>query len=534
MFIPLTKGSNKAICASYAATAAYGVAVVAAVRHYVPIWDGWAFYRECFMNAANTGDCSCYGHTAFLPTAVYGVVAYLFPYNFTAFALFNLALGLAAAYVLGRGMAAFFPPRPWLAHLGASLLVLNPVMLAQSIQPSLDYMLAVLMAFLVAAFLSGDLIVATLIGLLMTSTKDPGIMFYGVLLIGYMLVTLTGIWRAGGFQRVATFAMKHSYAALPLLAFILYSQFLGLHAGSFGRQSISLREVVEKLMVVFPNEDLLFAQAASLFVMNFNWLLTSGIVAAIAAMIWRPVWFIPEARSWLVVIGLALALGIFFHTRVLLWNNPRYVLPLFVLLLSAAILGLSRLAARKSGLATVAALSIVPLLVASHWYTIDPLSKRVFGTFRFGEHTMLASGGFRELPIHGRHHYIGRDQLVYNLQFMKFAELAEAAVRDFGLDAHYITGPNFTGWQDFQGYDPATLRRSMRPDARQIDFSTSNHSAPGSQDTGQGEFVYLEFPNVLNEGSLETFKSRYELAGERILASGEYWIRAYEFGAAKR
>ncbi|MEX2316621.1 MAG: hypothetical protein WD669_05680 [Pirellulales bacterium] len=533
---PSRCGTNdrRVIWSYYLALAFYASVVIVSLRNYVPIWDGWAFYHDCFMNAANTGDCSCLGHVAFLPTALYGAVAYVFPYNFTAFAFVNLTMGLVACYALGRSLSHLFPSRPWLSHVASSLLLLNPVMFAQVIQPSLDYPLAVLTALVVAAFLAGDLLIATLIGLLMTSTKEPGIMIYGVFLIAFMLVTLWERARTRDFKDAARYAVKHSYTILPLLGFVLYSIFLGLHGGSFGKQSLSLEDVAEKLLVLFPDPDLLLAQMASLFVLNFSWLLTAAFVASIAALIIRPGWLSPPARQWLVVVSASLAAGCYLHTRVLLWNNPRYVLPLFVFLLTGFVVAVSQLHARFPRLAAAAVIACLPLFIASQFFTIDPLSKRTFRTFDFGQHEMLSMGGFRRLPLNWRHAYYGRDQQVYNLQFVKFSELAEQAVREFGLDAHYVTGPVFTGWTDFQNYDEHSLRRSMRPDARKIDFFPIEQASDDYRNgKRQGGFVFLAFPNVINDDTLHVLRKRYESLSERTVSCGGYSIQAYEFGSPK-
>jgi hypothetical protein len=525
-------GNRRVIALIYLGLALYGAGVIAWLRNYVPIWDGWAFYHDCFMNAANTGDCGCYGHVAFLPTAFYGAVAYVFPYNFTAFALINLLLGLAACYALGRALSRFFPQRPWLSHVACSMLLLNPVMFAQVIQPSLDYPLAVLTAFLAAAFVADDWLIAALIGLLMTATKEPGIMIYGVLLIATMLVTFWERARTDGARQAWLFAVRHSYTLLPLAAFVLYSVFLGLHGSSFGQQSLSLGDVSKKLLVLFPNADLLLAQMASLFVLNLNWLLTAGVVLSIATLFARPDWWSHLARKWLTAIAMALAAGCYLHTRVLLWNNPRYVLPLFVLLLVGFVVGLSQLDGRFPRLAVATVVLGLPLLIASQFFTIDPISKLTFCTFSFGSREMLSMGGFRRLPVNGRYAYLGRDQQVYNLQFVKFSVLAEQAVREFGLDAHYVTGPLFTGWTDFQNYDEASRMRSMRPDARQIDFFPIEQASDDYRSGKHaGGFVFLAFPNVLNDDTLRLLRQSYELLSERTVASGRYSMQAYEFGS---
>lgn len=510
----------------------YGSCIIFALRHYVPIWDGWAFYKDCFMKTALTGDCDCYGHTSFLPTLLYGGIAYLFPYNFTVQAAINFAMGLAACYVLARALSPLFPAGDWLCHAAVSVLILNPVMFAQAIQPNLDFPLAILTAFALAAFLAGDLMFATLLGVLMTLTKDPGIMLYGMLLIGFIGARAIALTRTSGLKSAMAYAAENAYTVLPLFLFLLYAQLFGLHGGSFGKSELSLADVAQKLVDLFPDGDLSIAQMASLFVLNFSWVLTAIVLAGVASMICGRDWLAPQARQWLAVILVALVGSSYFHTRVLLWNNPRYVLPLYVLLLGGAVIVVARIRTTAPRIAVSGVLVLVALLVGSHFYTIDPLSKLTFGTIKFGTHDMLTTGGFRRLPEHGGYGYYGRDQLVYNLQFIKFSELAEEAIQRFGPQARYVAGPVFTGWDDFRHFDEFAQTRSMKPGAHPVDYFTYDEIARGATRIGEQPFVYLEFPNVRNGNALAQLRRDFPLIQTHLLSRGGYSITAYEFGSA--
>ncbi|MEX2317568.1 MAG: hypothetical protein WD669_10485 [Pirellulales bacterium] len=530
----------------YAGTAFYGCSVIIAQRNFVPIYDGWAFYKGCFLKAATSGDCECFDHIAHFPTAVYGAVVWLFPYNFSAFALFNLGLGLAACYALSRGLAPLFPDKDWFCHASATAFVLNPVMMAQMIQPSLDFMLAALTVFLVASLLAGERFYAFLIGCLMASTKEPGIMLYGVLLMGFEGVVLAAVVKSNGWNVGLRDAVKHSYLILPLPLFLFFAWFFGMHASSFGPSELTLADLIRKLVGTDVDLGLLIDQTASLFVLNFNWVLTVGVVCGAVALLLRPKnprpGPLPEgegeawrlARQWLLALVIALAGGVYFHTRVLVYNCPRYVLPLFVILLCGAIVCLSQLRRRFPKLAAIGFVTYTALVVSSLFYTIDPISKVSFGTFRFGEHEMLSMGRFRTLPEYAGTVYLCRDQLVYNLQFIKLSDLAEAAVEEFGLDANYVVGPAFSWRDDFRHYDPLTGRRSMRPDAEYVSFTTFDKLSEDFR-SGKGEaFVYLEFPNVLNQEPLDLLNKKYKLRAEHTVSKDGYSIHAYEFTPLER
>jgi hypothetical protein len=266
-----------------------------------------------------------------------------------------------------------------------------------------------------------------------------------------------------------------------------------------------------------------------LFVLNFNWVLTAGVLVGTGIMICYRDRITPLARGWFIALLLALAGAVLFHSRFGLWNNPRYVLPLLMLLLSAFLIVLAELRIRLPRLTAAGFAMYVLLLVSSHFHTIDPISKLVFGTFRFGEHEMLTSGGFRKLPYFDGQEYIGRDQLVYNFQFMKFSDLAEEAVRRFGLETQYVTGPAFTGWDDFLRFDERSMTRSVEPSAKEIKFTPIHSLSDDFKSGSGGDFVYLEFPNVLNEESLGMLKTHYDLQAVTTISLQGYSIRAYQF-----
>jgi hypothetical protein len=110
---------------------------------------------------------------------------------------------------------------------------------------------------------------------------------------------------------------------------------------------------------------------------------------------------------------------------------------------------------------------------------------------------------------------------------VKFAEVAELAVRTFGLDKRYYVGPGFAWADDFRIYDPNLARRSMRPDAIEVDFTVLNFSHPPANE--HSGFIYLELPNVFNTDVLNRFKERNRLVEVRPITFNGYSIRAYVF-----
>jgi hypothetical protein len=213
----------------------------------------------------------------------------------------------------------------------------------------------------------------------------------------------------------------------------------------------------------------------------------------------------------------------------MVYNVPCYVLPLYVLLLCVSMVGLSLLWIRYRRCATVGLVAFIVLLMWSQFYTIDPVSKIIFGTFKFGTHEMLLTGGFRKLPAHGGPVYIGNNQLVYNFQFIKLGELAEQAVREFGYDRKYIVGPAFNWQDDFSRYDKRSGRRTMQEESIVIDFKPMEQASLAVKQGKEASLVYLEFPNVLNDESLALLNNQYAVQSSHSISKDGYAIRAHEF-----
>ena len=256
----------------YCLISSYGTIVLFAFRHFVPVWDGWNFYGECFVKAASSGSCSCFGHTAYFPTIGYGLLVRAFPYNFTLMAAVNLLIGLITCFVFARSFSLVTSAPPLRCHVATSLLLLSPAMFVQLIQPGLDYLLAMLTALLVASCLTNKRALAVAIGCLMASTKEPGIMLYGVTLCGYLLVVIHDEYVSSGLWSALKLTVRHSFMILPLLLFAFYAMAFGLHSEP------GMPTILQGIFVFEPDSDLLIAQLLSLFVLNFNWLITLGVV----------------------------------------------------------------------------------------------------------------------------------------------------------------------------------------------------------------------------------------------------------------
>ncbi|MEZ4548259.1 MAG: hypothetical protein R3B51_11315 [Thermodesulfobacteriota bacterium] len=84
------------------------------------------------------------------------------------------------------------------------------------------------------------------------------------------------------------------------------------------------------------------------------------------------------------------------------------VLPVLVILFADSL----PIVFRRQTVITGVLAAVLILLGVSSLRTVDPVSKRIMGTFNFGSHEILDMASFGD--ARGYH---GRDQLVYNFEF---------------------------------------------------------------------------------------------------------------------
>ena len=498
---------------------------------YVPIWDG-RIYADCVVRAARSasaGALRCAEHPSHVYVGLLALVQRLAPGSYPLILLANTVLlaGMAAAFavVLRRTF-----PAPELAPertLALAALLVHPVVLANLVQPGLDFGVLVFFVAATAAAVARRPALMVLFGIGAVFSKESGAVLYAALLATYAVVFLmprpvprrlavamvaavlvgAGVtlalvsWRAaplvGGLAAMAVllalrprtlppaFAPRALWPrlrsvlplALPLVLFAAYlvyrttlPQERVLWQGEGGEQSILRTLLTPHLRLK------VWGYLFLLLVLGFLWLPTAAIAAdaangarrLLARLPARPV---PGADRDVVLFLAWLAVGaVYLLTRYETFANARYVLPAYPLMLVLTVVALLRLGIRRewrmAGLA-----GLVLLLAVSGVRTVDPVSRALWGTFAVGEHDLLRMNSLPDECCGN-----GRDQLTYNLQFTAFDALERTALaelqpmarrRAVGTSYHadwYTVGPlDGASRRSLQASDPG-LSASFLPD----------------------------------------------------------------------
>lgn len=491
---------------------------------YVPIWDGWAFSR-CYLSSAATGSVWCFNHSAVIHTFLFGLTQRIDMGNFQLIYASNLLLGVLGLLCLRALLKKIYGER--LSSVNLTLLTfcfgLNPVFLVHVIQPSLDFTLPVYLIMLLFFLFINKLAYAAAAGILLIFTKESGVMLYGVSAFLYVpLMILKGsLWWGDRKKLIASIAVL----TVPLLLFVVYT----VHESETQIGS-SWTAGVRKMLHFYLTDPVIAAQLVSLFVLSFSWIITAFVIANVvflgARYLKRPrgVGGTPLFSGGYerLYFYLLLIFFTYFLTRIPMWNNPRYMIsvaPVLVVLFGDA---LANLIGRQRLITAILTVVLI-LLTVSSLRTVDPVSRGVMGTFRFGSHDLLQMTRFE-----GTGHTYGRDQLVYNFEFAQIHYLTEKIYRIIGKDKLYVIAPKATWAKAFTSIDRESGRRMIYGEGLtnvRMEFSNRLLGSRRFPD----ELYFIAYPNFEpgNKKQLEQLSYVYDVKEVIPVENDGYSVDVY-------
>ncbi len=301
---------------------------------------------------------------------------------------------------------------------------------------------------------------AIAVGILLVFNKESGFMLYGVSV--FLFIPLMIFNNPSLLNDKKKFVKEISALIIPILLFVIYMVIVP-------RTQIgnSWTEGIIKMSRFYLLDKVIVAQLISLLVINFNWLISAMILINVVVismeyvrsrqhkLVPRTVFNSTYEGVYFYIMFIAI---IYFLTRIPLFNNPRYMLPtlpILIILLGESLVNVLR----KQSLIKIALTLLLVLLTVSSFRTVDPVSKKVMGTFKFGSHEMLDMARF-DGP--GHEYGYGRDQLVYNFEFTQIHYLTEKIFDRVGWwQKVFVVAPNATWVKDFGTFDITKRRRAM-------------------------------------------------------------------------
>jgi hypothetical protein len=405
--------------------------------------------------------------------------------------------------------------------------MLQPPLLASVLQPGLDLPVLVGSVWIIALLIERRWVWTAVVGTAMVFSKETGVMLYGLFLGCWALWSMRKSGDLpGGRWRELSAAWP---VAIPLAAFGAYLAFYKMfRPGQPAMWTAGIDTPLVRQFLVPRVDAYLASYLALVFVLNFAWLPSAWLIADAVA---GGIAFIRRRQRRTVAgsdvrvlafITLLFIATLYALTRFLTFSNVRYLLPAMPLLLVAAYAALVRLlpAARPRRLALV---TYALLLVVSAERTVDPISRRLWGTFPFGSHQML-----RMASITGECCGIGRDQLVYSLEFTRMHEVMDDALAAFRADtASLFVIPANTSWYTIGPVDRRTHRRTLRR-AETVTPIAVEHGEIMKAPARPERFMFLALPNADVPRALTNLGLYYEWEAPRPFERSGYAILAYD------
>jgi hypothetical protein len=512
-----------------ASAAGFVCALLVSRLDYVPIWDG-RIYAACISAAAETlapETLRCAGHASQAYVLVAALAQKLAPSSTAPGLITNALLFLLAVVGFAGLLRHAFPDGDAVDRsLLTAAFALQPAFLASIVQPGLDLPLLPGFVWTILFVIERRPVLLVVSGLWLAFTKETGLILYAVVITCHVLWLLVK-WPRPASERIRE-AVRLAPLALPGVAFIGYLALRKLTIPSqpavwYG--STTGAPIVEQLLV--PRLDLYQVNyAALLLVLNFSWVpwgvtVFDGFIGSVRAGHREPRRPVSGADKsvamFLLFVALATAYAL---TRFTTYGHTRYFLPVYALALVPFYSALLRLGIPGRVRRAILLLYACALALSSI-RSIDPLSRRLYGTFAFGEHQL-----FRMTRVTGECCGFGQDQLVYNLEFTNIQPLTWRALTVAGAGpAPVVVIPDSTNWIFL---DPPTSGRLLvgRNWARfggRVYERRELVREPEVPDSA----LYLALPYGRNDRAMHQLRTLYEFRDEQRYSRAGYSISTF-------
>lgn len=504
-------------------------AILASQSDFVPLWDAWV-YAECAARAAlaptELHSFSCAGHLSHAYMALLALPTFFDKaQQMWHLLLVNATLGCVAIHSTISIGARMLPDRAyeWDVALVGLLVGVHPQLLASAVFINVDFGVYAFGMATLAALLQRRYVSAAVAGSLLVFSKETGIAVYAFFVASYLWL------RSGRTGLVPKIPKSHAWRLsaliIPGLA-LLTAYCLFPDERSSWLKSVTAREWVNALTSFDWREPRERALWAALFVMQFGWVMCSTVAIALgfwlvrltAGKATRPLRGIDSGA--VVTVTVATLLCTIVLTRPQTYVNTRYFGILYALFSLVFLVALAHFV-ESSLLRRVLLAGCVVLFALSSFRTIDPVSKRLYGTFEFGAHQML-----RMTAVSKECCGSGVDQLAYNLEFVHFHQLLNAAMRDFKpTDARPVVVADQMAWNLADSLDTASFARTMpklqgpsRTLADLFGWSRVLQRRPR-------EILFLALPNADNRSAQAELMRWYNVAVPRRYERSGYEIR---------
>jgi hypothetical protein len=517
-------------------------AILLRLRDVVPMWDS-AVYAGCVMGL---------GHQQpLLPFARCGlgdpVLAYLIPLWAAFVAGGHRAVSLYVANLLLVGVLLYSilvilkkttlrDTRTFFSYfLPVALFAYDPLIVTHIFVVTPDLGTTVFSTTCIAAIFSGHFFLAAVLGILTVFSKASALAPF--VMLSTVALAYVSYQRIGSFKsKLRYFAIRYILTVLaPLLVFFVTIHVLHIFPSSYTPEHLKRtcwsrpNGVLELFLTLRFSDPSVTNYLFNIFGLNFHWVETLIFFLCIFLGFCRRL--VPRYKlggdslsSLFICVALSfLLVTTYTTTRCQHFNNPRYILatvPFFHLtfLFSMDFAGL------RHRLKTSIIIIVMLLQLLSIGSTVDPISKWFYGTFPFGETSLLAMTS-RTSECCG----YGRDQTSYNLQHLLLDEVAAKILKGTNAGSASPLVIDEPESFFFLGAETPEHDRCISQFQRSCSKVTPLLISRDISSAKPKSFTYIDFPFVPKDLAARNFDEAYSLEGVNRFSSGRYFIDTYRY-----
>ncbi len=409
-----------------------------------PFFDG-RVYLNCLTEINNDtavnyfgfSQYGCFAHSSYFYMFLVSMVTKFLGGSLWVLYSFLMLLMMLATYAFYRINEILFSydvseDASFKTNVVTAIFAFYPVFLSNIFHFNIDFGVFVFSIFYLFLLLTHRFFWAFLASWFLVYSKEVGAIPYFFISVGYVF-----FWKGLSFKKGCRFILHKFYLTLAGISYIFYTLKFKeiLHPGEMWTQMSSgilsfqglMNNALFGIWDIFSNRFVLPLYAFILTV-NFNWLMVFFIAASIVSVLFFKAKKSPKVRILNAHHSQNLIFFLFFAmfygaTRFFSLLNARYFLYFYPFLLlafrsSMDILGHYFVLLNKQRLKRLIYITVMFLVVCSNFRTFDPVSKKIFGSFYFGEHKFLKVTSLTEECCG-----FARDQMIYNLQGLALSKL---------------------------------------------------------------------------------------------------------------
>lgn len=384
-------------------------------------WDGLLYYQACQdLNLYSLSSMAVYGHIAQTFGALIKVGTLLFGDLSKSMQIINIILLLSSSCTFYFLFKFLVPGKSdFIYALATSIYSFSPFLLGMVNYYSLDYFCLNFSVFLFYFAIKRQWLYFFIFSILFCFTKEPAIIIYAGVCVGIVIWDWMQDKEMRWQKRIAKTLMckKYYIMLIPgILWFITYT-ILGPWSAGNGGVAVDFLYIIEKLKV--------------LYFLNFNWIFVGIIISYFVNCVYKKSSFISMRDGWMVPVFTGQMAFTLFSCAFKTVNHPRYADCSPVVLYMIGIVCILKM---KTKVRSIILSILMVLMLASSFYTLDPVSKGIFQTVNIGETIMVVPQ--KEAP---------GDGMIYNKQMLRLEQAMNLALKNAIEEERLVIFPAIGG-----------------------------------------------------------------------------------------